>query len=52
MSNGLGGRSSIPGRDKIIFSLLPSFHIGSGANPFPYPVGTGALSLGVKAAEK
>jgi hypothetical protein len=52
MSYGLGGRDSIPGRGKRPFTLLPSFHTGSGAQPFSYPVGTGALSLGVNRPER
>jgi hypothetical protein len=30
------------------FSLQPHIHTGSGAHPTSYPMGTGALSLGVK----
>jgi hypothetical protein len=44
---GLDDRGSIPGRGKR-FSLLPSVQTGSGVHPASYPVGTGALSIGVK----
>jgi hypothetical protein len=47
MGYGLKDRRSIPGRSKN-FSLLHSVQTCSGAHPASYPMGTGALSPGVK----
>jgi hypothetical protein len=33
---------------KVIFFLMHSVQTGSGAHPASYPMGTGAISLGVK----
>jgi hypothetical protein len=43
----LDGRGSVPGRGTD-FSILHSAHTGSGSHPASYPMGTGALFLGIK----
>jgi hypothetical protein len=40
---GLDGQGTIPGRGNTDFSLIDRVHVGSGAHPASYPMGTGGL---------